>query len=51
MLTRAPILLGGGISLFGLLDTDVQLTHPATRFNDAGMTSSHYRVAVPTGLR
>ncbi|MGI8679476.1 MAG: dihydrofolate reductase family protein [Jatrophihabitans sp.] len=33
VLTRAPILLGGGISLFGLLDTDVHLIHLATTFN------------------
>ncbi len=47
VLNRAPVLLGGGIPLFGLLDTDVTLIHLATTFNDAGMTSSHYRVAVP----
>ncbi len=47
VLTRAPVLLGGGIPLFGLLDTDVTLIHLATTFNDAGMTSSHYWVAVP----
>ncbi len=50
VLARAPVLLGGGIPLFGLLDTDVHLIHLATTFNDAGMTSSHYRVAVPTDL-
>ncbi len=50
VLIRAPVLLGGGIPLFGLLDTDVHLIHLATTFNDAGMTSSHYRVAVPTDL-
>jgi len=50
VLTRAPVLLGGGIPLFGLLDSDVHLIHLATTFDDAGMTSSHYRVAVPTDL-
>lgn len=50
VLTRAPVLLGSGIPLFGLLDTDVHLIHVATTFNDTGMTSSHYRVAVPTDL-
>ncbi len=50
VLARAPVLLGGGIPLFGLLDTDVHLIHLATTFNDAGMTSSHYQVAVPTDL-
>jgi len=50
VLTRASVLLGGGIPLFGLLDTDVHLIHLATTFNDAGMASSHYRVAVPTDL-
>ncbi len=49
VLTRTPVLLGGGIPLFGPLDADVHLIHLATTFNDAGMTSSHYRVAVPTG--
>jgi len=50
VLTRAPVLLGGGIPLFGSLESDVHLIHLATTFNDAGMTSSHYRVAVPTDL-
>lgn len=50
VLTHAPVLLGAGIPLFGLLDTDVHLIHLATTFNDAGMTSSHYRVAIPTVL-
>ncbi len=50
VLARAPVLLGGGIPLFGLLDTDVHLIHLATTLNDAGMTSSHYRVAVSTDL-
>jgi len=50
VLTRAPVLLGGGIPLFGPLDTDVHLIHLSTTFNDAGMTSSHYRVVMPTHL-
>ncbi len=50
VLTRAPVLLGGGISLFGPLDSEVHLVHLATTYNDAGMTSSHYRVAVPPDL-
>jgi len=50
VLTRAPVLLGGGIPLFGPLDSEVHLIHVATTFNDGGMTSSHYRVAVPTDL-
>ena len=48
VLTHAPILLGAGIPLFGLLDTSVSLVHLATTFNDAGMTSSHYQVASRT---
>jgi len=51
VLTRTPVLLGGGIPLFGPLDTDVHLIHLATTLNDAGTTSSRYRVAMPTGLR
>lgn len=48
VLTQAPVLLGDGIPLFGLLDTDVHLVHVATTFNDAGMISSHYQVASHT---
>jgi len=43
-------LRGDGIPLFELLDTDVHLIHLAATFNDAGMTSSHCRVVVPTDL-
>jgi len=51
VLTRTPVLLGGGIPLFGPLDIDVHLIHLATTLNDVGTTSSRYGVAMPTGLR
>ncbi len=43
-LTRAPVLLGKGIPLFGALGADVLLQHLGTSYGDSGMTSSHYRV-------
>ncbi|MGB3762231.1 MAG: dihydrofolate reductase family protein [Ornithinimicrobium sp.] len=44
VVTRAPVLLGDGIPLFGALGTDVLLQHLSTSSGDSGMTSSHYRV-------
>ena len=41
-LARAPVLLGGGLPLFGPLEHDVRLTHTGTLTTDSGMTSSHY---------
>lgn len=41
-LARAPVLLGGGLPLFGSLEHDVRLTHTGTLTTDSGMTSSHY---------
>jgi dihydrofolate reductase len=43
-LTRAPVLLGRGIPLFGSLAADIRLTHTGTSTGDSGMTSSHYLV-------
>lgn len=43
-LTRIPILLGEGISLFGELKKDVHLLHCSTRTFDSGMVQSRYRV-------
>jgi dihydrofolate reductase len=43
-LTHAPVLLGGGIPLFGTLPHDIRLTHTGTAANDSGMTTSHYLV-------
>jgi len=47
-ITRAPVLLGTGIPLFGPLDADVHLRHVGTRELGAGFTQSSYEV-VRTG--
>ncbi|WP_104162321.1 dihydrofolate reductase family protein [Cryobacterium sp. N22] len=46
-ITRAPVLLGTGIPLFGPLDGDVRLRHVGTRELGAGFTQSSYEV-LPT---
>jgi dihydrofolate reductase len=43
-ITTAPVLLGAGIRLFGDLDTDIALTHNATRTLKAGFTQSDYTI-------
>ncbi len=43
-LTRAPVLLGSGLPLFGPLTHDLRLTHTGTLTTDSGMTSSHYTI-------
>ncbi|MFI7068310.1 dihydrofolate reductase family protein [Kribbella sp. NPDC050124] len=43
-ITTAPVLLGTGIRLFGDLDTDIALTHNATRTLNAGFTQSDYTI-------
>lgn len=43
-LTRIPVLLGGGIALFGDLERDVQLLHRSTHTFDSGMVQSRYEV-------
>lgn len=44
ILSTAPVLIGRGIPLFGVLSSDVRLTHLGTSYGDSGMTSSRYRV-------
>lgn len=44
VISTAPVLIGRGIPLFGLLSADVRLTHLGTSYGDSGMTSSRYRV-------
>lgn len=44
-LARAPVLLGGGLPLFGTLARDIRLTHTGTLSSDSGMTISHYENA------
>ena len=43
-LTRIPILLGDGISLFGPVDHDIDLEHLSTQTFPSGLVSSRYRV-------
>jgi dihydrofolate reductase len=47
-ITRAPVLLGSGIPLFGPLSGDVQLRHVGTRELGAGFTQSSYEVLSDT---
>ncbi|MES2369590.1 MAG: dihydrofolate reductase family protein [Pseudomonadota bacterium] len=43
-LTRIPVLLGSGISLFGPVPQDIQLEHVRTRAYESGFVQSTYRV-------
>jgi dihydrofolate reductase len=45
--SRAPVLLGSGLALFGQIDHDVRLIHLGTSTDDTGMVTSHYEVAHP----
>ncbi len=44
-ITRAPVLLGEGLPLFGLTEHDVSLRHRATRVLGEGFVQSTYEVA------
>lgn len=44
IITRIPVLIGSGISLFGMLDRDVRLKHVRTRDYPSGMVQSEYEV-------
>ncbi|SIM58009.1 dihydrofolate reductase family protein [Micromonospora cremea] len=44
-ITRAPVLIGSGLPLFGPLNADIDLTHRSTRVLGAGFTQSTYSVA------
>lgn len=44
ILTRVPILLGGGIPLFGPLDNDIALRHVGTKAYGSGLVHSKYEV-------
>jgi dihydrofolate reductase len=43
----APVLLGGGLPLFGPLDRDVRLILQGVSTSDTGMVTSHYLVVRP----
>lgn len=45
VVTRAPVLLGSGIPLFGALHRDVELEHVETTSAACGLVQSRYRVA------
>ncbi len=44
IITRVPVLIGEGISLFGALPHDVRLRHVATRQYQSGLVQSEYQV-------
>ena len=44
IITRVPVLIGGGIPLFGSLPQDVQLRHVATQQYKSGLVKSEYQV-------
>jgi len=44
IITRVPVLIGEGISLFGPLPHDVRLHHIATRHYPSGLVQSEYRI-------
>ncbi|MEP6495606.1 MAG: dihydrofolate reductase family protein [bacterium] len=46
-MSRVPVLIGTGISLFGALPHDVLLEHVATRQYSSGLVQSEYLVANP----
>jgi dihydrofolate reductase len=45
IITRVPVLIGDGVSLFGSLPHDVRLEHVATRHYPSGLVQTEYRVA------
>jgi dihydrofolate reductase len=44
IITHIPVLLGGGIPLFGALSRDVRCQHVATRWYSSGMVQSEYTI-------
>ncbi len=45
IITRVPVLIGGGIPLFGAVGRDIPLKHVATRQYASGLVQSEYVVA------
>jgi dihydrofolate reductase len=45
VITRVPVLIGDGVSLFGTVPRDVQLRHVATRHYPSGLVQSEYQIA------
>jgi dihydrofolate reductase len=46
-ITRVPVLIGAGISIFGPLARDIRLRHVATRQYPSGLVQSEYVVLPP----
>lgn len=44
IITRVPVLIGGGIPLFGPMGRDIRLHHVATRQYPSGLVQSEYAV-------
>jgi len=44
-ITRVPVLIGGGIPLFGTLTGDLRLRHIATQHYSSGLVKTEYEVA------
>lgn len=42
-ISRAPVLIGNGISLFGTIDFDIQFSHIQTKVCSNGLVRSHYK--------
>jgi len=45
IITRLPVLIGSGITLFGPLERDIKLRHIETRQFSSGLVQSEYEVA------
>src|SRR6185503_20290276 len=45
IITRVPVLIGGGIPLFGAMQHDILLTHLGARQYASGLVQSEYQVA------
>ncbi len=48
IITRVPVLIGEGISLFGALPADVQLQHIQTRYFASGLVQTEYSIGSRT---
>lgn len=44
IITTIPVLIGGGLPLFGTLESDIRLQHRETRAWPNGMVQSHYEI-------
>lgn len=49
VITRVPVLIGAGISLFGALPQDIRLHHVATRCYKGGLVQSEYETGLHEG--